>query len=177
MQPLQLAAEDPFRRWACRFSRDSQSAEPTHLCLKVGVCLLMGGWGGEFYPNPFLLIRGLDSRRTLANGRRRPPGRGDILGAAPGPPILWPVRRAGWGLGPDPLGPPSGPSRITQTCSHPCCRCTLSFLLLLFHLRVLLGWSRDVLISQRLKSKAHPRRSGARPDWHPESWSRPSLCG
>lgn len=96
--------------------------------LKWGVCLLMGGWGGEFYPNPFLLIRVLDSRRTLANGCRRPPGRGDILGAAPGPPILWPVRRAGWGLGPDPLGPPSGPSRITQTCSHPCCRrCTLSF--------------------------------------------------
>lgn len=84
MQPLQLVAEDPFRLWAFRFSRDSQSAEPTHLCLKVGVCLLMGGWGGEFYPNPFLLIRGLDSRRTLANGCRRPPGRGDILGAAPG---------------------------------------------------------------------------------------------
>lgn len=51
---------------------------------KSGVCLLMGGWDGEFYPNPFLLIRGLDSRRTLANGCRRPLGRRDILGAAHG---------------------------------------------------------------------------------------------
>lgn len=40
----------------------------------------------------------------------------DILGAVS---ILWPMRWAGWGLGPDPLGPPSGPSCITQTCSHP----------------------------------------------------------
>lgn len=39
----------------------------------------------------------------------------DIQGAVS---ILWPVRRAGWGLGPDPLGPPWALLRITQTFSH-----------------------------------------------------------
>ena len=63
---------------------------------------------------------------------------------------------AGWGggLGADPLGPPSGPSCITQSCSIPAA---------VFFIHVI-GWSGDVLIPDsyqespcELSSATHPR--------------------
>lgn len=87
---------------------------------------------------------------------------------------------AGWGLGPDPLGPPSGPSRITQTYSH----LAAHFLVMtvavvsMFVIGVEQRHSHlEATAAGWAVAKTRPHRSEARPDWHPEGASRPSLCG
>lgn len=121
---------------------------PTHLCLKVGCVCLMGGWGGEFYPNPFLLIRGLDSRRTLANGCR-PPGRGDILGAAPGRQSSGLCAGLGGDWGQTPWAHPLVLHTSRKPALIPAAAAAAHFLFYCccFIRACLLGWSRDVLIS------------------------------
>lgn len=146
--------------------------------------------GGKHYPRSMLFIDwGSGLPADPFNGARRPLGHTGTLaaplrgrplcGARPHSvralhPILWPHRWVGWGggdWGQTPLGPPSGPSCITQSCSLP------AAVFFFFYPCYWVEWgcfNPGLIPGVALRALICNTPSGNEPlpDWHPESASR-----